>query len=618
MTTTHLADDDDRAARFARDAVPAIDGLYRHAFTLTRDRNDAEDLLQDTAARAYAGFGSFQPGTNLRAWMFTIMRNTFRTSAMKAARERTGDAIRALMDLAPKTARRVTGETEEDVPLDALRTGDVLRVRPGESVPVDGEVIEGRSSVDESMITGEPVPVEKTEGEKVTGGTLNKSGSFLMKAEQVGDDTTLNRIVQMVASAQRSRAPIQAVADKVAGYFVPAVVACALLAFVAWWALGPSPALSYAFVAAVSVLIIACPCALGLATPMSIMTGTGKGAQHGILIKNAEALETLEKIDTLVVDKTGTLTRGKPDLVDVKPQSDFDEQELLSLVAAVERGSEHPLAHAIVEGAQNRGAAILDASDIESVTGEGIQANVDKRLVAIGNEKMMERIGALEEGWRSTADEGRSLGQTVMFVAVDGAPAGLIAVADPIKETSRTAIAALHERGIKIVMLTGDSEATARAVASQVGIDEVEANVSPEDKHRKIEQLKSEGRRVAMAGDGINDAPALAASHVGIAMGTGTDVAIESAGVTLVRGDLVGVVQALVLSRATMRNIRQNLFFAFAYNALGIPVAAGVLYPWTGLLLNPMIAAAAMSLSSVSVIGNALRLRGLALPKFDT
>ena len=507
---------------------------------------------------------------------------------------------------------------EREVPLDELTSGDLLRVRPGDKVPVDGTLEDGSSAIDESMISGEPIPVKKSAGDPVIGGTVNQTGSFTMRATQVGADTMLSKIVQMVAEAQRSRAPIQRLADQVTGWFVPIVVLVAIVSFVVWAIWGPAPALAYALVNAVAVLLIACPCALGLATPMSIMTGTGKGAQHGILIKNAEALETLEKIDTLVVDKTGTLTRGKPDLVDVKPQSDFDEQELLSLVAAVERGSEHPLAHAIVEGAQNRGAAILDASDIESVTGEGIQANVDKRLVAIGNEKMMERIGALEEGWRSTADEGRSLGQTVMFVAVDGAPAGLIAVADPIKETSRTAIAALHERGIKIVMLTGDSEATARAVASQVGIDEVEANVSPEDKHRKIEQLKSEGRRVAMAGDGINDAPALAASHVGIAMGTGTDVAIESAGVTLVRGDLVGVVQALVLSRATMRNIRQNLFFAFAYNALGIPVAAGVLYPWTGLLLNPMIAAAAMSLSSVSVIGNALRLRGLALPKFDT
>ena len=369
---------------------------------------------------------------------------------------------------------------------------------------------------------------------------------------------------------------------------------------------------------AVTLTVAAIPEGLPLCVTISLSSGCSSMVKENVLMRKIAAVETLGSASIICTDKTGTLTRGKPDLVDVKPQSDFDEQELLSLVAAVERGSEHPLAHAIVEGAQNRGAAILDASDIESVTGEGIQANVDKRLVAIGNEKMMERIGALEEGWRSTADEGRSLGQTVMFVAVDGAPAGLIAVADPIKATSRTAIAALHERGIKIVMLTGDSEATARAVASQVGIDEVEANVSPEDKHRKIEQLKSEGRRVAMAGDGINAAPALAASHVGIAMGTGTDVAIESAGVTLVRGDLVGVVQALVLSRATMRNIRQNLFFAFAYNALGIPVAAGVLYPWTGLLLNPMIAAAAMSLSSVSVIGNALRLRGLALPKFDT
>jgi len=533
------------------------------------------------------------------------------------ARGSTSSALRALLELAPPTAMKIFGRGDErEVPLDELTSGDLLRVRPGDKVPVDGTLEDGSSAIDESMISGEPIPVKKSAGDPVIGGTVNQTGSFTMRATQVGADTMLSKIVQMVAEAQRSRAPIQRLADQVTGWFVPIVVLVAIVSFVVWAIWGPAPALAYALVNAVAVLIIACPCALGLATPMSIMTGTGKGAQHGILIKNAEALETLEKIDTLVVDKTGTLTRGKPDLVDVKPQPGFDEQELLSLVAAVERGSEHPLAHAIVEGAQSRGAAILDASYIESVTGEGIQANVDKRRVAIGNEKMMERIGALEEGWRSSANEGRSLGQTVMFVAVDGASAGLIAVADPIKETSRTAIAALHERGIKIVMLTGDSEATARAVASQVGIDEVEANVSPEDKHRKVEELKSGGSRVAMAGDGINDAPALAASHVGIAMGTGTDVAIESAGVTLVRGDLVGVVQALVLSRATMRNIRQNLFFAFAYNALGIPVAAGVLYPWTGLLLNPMIAAAAMSLSSVSVIGNALRLRGLSLPRF--
>ncbi len=484
------------------------------------------------------------------------------------ARGSTSSALRALLELAPPTAMKIFARGDErEVPLDELSSGDLLRVRPGDKVPVDGSVEEGSSAIDESMISGEPIPVKKNAGDTVIGGTVNQTGSFTMRATQVGADTMLSKIVQMVAEAQRSRAPIQRLADQVTAWFVPIVVLVAIVSFGVWAVWGPAPALAYALINAIAVLIIACPCALGLATPMSIMTGTGKGAQHGILIKNAEALETLEKIDTLVVDKTGTLTLGKPDLVDVQPRSGFTDGELLSLVAAVERGSEHPLAHAIVEGAENRGAAILDAANIESVTGEGIQANV----------------------------EGRQLGQTVMFVAVDGVPAGLVAVADPIKETSRTAITALHERGIK----------------------EVEANVSPEDKHRKVEELKSGGSRVAMAGDGINDAPALAASHVGIAMGTGTDVAIESAGVTLVRGDLVGVVQALVLSRATMRNIRQNLFFAFAYNTLGIPVAAGVLYPWTGMLLSPMIAAAAMSLSSVSVIGNALRLRGLSLPRFD-
>ncbi|GGC30752.1 copper-translocating P-type ATPase [Novosphingobium marinum] len=534
------------------------------------------------------------------------------------ARGSTSSALRALLELAPPKAMKIFARGDErEVPLDELSSGDLLRVRPGDKVPVDGSVEEGSSTVDESMISGEPIPVKKNAGDTVIGGTVNQTGSFTMRATKVGADTMLSKIVQMVAEAQRSRAPIQRLADQVTAWFVPIVVLVAIVSFGVWAVWGPAPALAYALINAIAVLIIACPCALGLATPISIMTGTGKGAQHGILIKNAEALETLEKIDTLVVDKTGTLTLGKPDLVDVQPRSGFTDGELLSLVAAVERGSEHPLAHAIVEGAENRGAAILDAANIESVTGEGIQANVEKRRIAIGNEKMMERIGALEDSWRLSADEGRQLGQTVMFVAVDGAPAGLIAVADPIKETSRTAITALHERGIKVVMLTGDSEATALAVAEQVGIDEVEANVSPEDKHRKVEELKSGGSRVAMAGDGINDAPALAASHVGIAMGTGTDVAIESAGVTLVRGDLVGVVQALVLSRATMRNIRQNLFFAFAYNTLGIPVAAGVLYPWTGMLLSPMIAAAAMSLSSVSVIGNALRLRGLSLPRFD-
>ena len=534
------------------------------------------------------------------------------------ARGSTSSALRALLELAPPTAMKIFGRGDErEVPLDQLSSNDLLRVRPGDKVPVDGTIEDGSSAVDESMISGEPLPVRKGAGDTVIGGTVNQTGSFTMRATRVGADTMLSKIVQMVAEAQRSRAPIQRLADQVTSWFVPVVVVVAMIAFIVWAIWGPAPALAYALINAIAVLIIACPCALGLATPMSIMTGTGKGAQHGILIKNAEALETLEKIDTLVVDKTGTLTLGKPDLVSVIVQPGYDETEMLGLVAAVERGSEHPLAHAIVEGAKKRGAPVQDASEIDSVTGEGIQGFVNDRKVAIGNDKLMQRIGALNEEWRSSAEKGRHLGHTVMFVAVDGKPAGLIAVADPIKETSRTAIAELHARGIRVVMLTGDSRATAQAVAEQVDIDEVHANVSPEEKHSKVEELKNAGRRVAMAGDGINDAPALAAAHVGIAMGTGTDVAIESAGVTLVRGDLVGVVQAIVLSRATMRNIRQNLFFAFGYNAIGIPIAAGVLYPWFGLLLSPMIAAAAMSLSSVSVIGNALRLRAVTLPRFQ-
>ena len=530
-----------------------------------------------------------------------------------AARERTGDAIRALMDLAPKTARRVTGETEEDVPLDALRTGDVLRVRPGESVPVDGEVIEGRSSVDESMITGEPVPVEKTEGEPVTGGTLNKSGTFLMRAGNVGADTTLNRIVEMVAKAQRSRAPIQAAADRVAGYFVPAVVGVALIAFAAWVALGPSPAVSYAFVAAVSVLIIACPCALGLATPMSIMVATGRGAQAGVLIRDAEALERLAKVDVLIVDKTGTLTEGKPTLTDAEPADGLSAVELLSLAAALERGSEHPLAEAIVAGAEARGAERLDATNFEAVTGKGVTGTVAGRAVALGNAALMSDLGVDHGPLAARARALQEQGRTAMFVAADGRPAGLVAVADRIKETTPDAIRALHAAGLRIVMATGDAEGTARAVAKTLNIDEVHAEVSPEDKHALVERLHGEGLSVAMAGDGVNDAPALAAADVGIAMGTGADVAVESAGVTLVKGDLNGVVRARRLAEATMRNIRQNLFFAFVYNAAGVPLAAGVLYPVFGVLLSPIVAAAAMSLSSVSVIGNALRLRTVRL-----
>ena len=529
-----------------------------------------------------------------------------------AARERTGDAIRALIDLAPKTARRVSDDGEEDVPLDQLKSGDILRVRPGERVPVDGVVTEGRSSVDESMITGEPVPVEKVAGEPVTGGTLNKSGSFLMQAQTVGDDTTLSRIVQMVASAQRSRAPIQALADRVAGYFVPAVVAVAVLAFLAWWALGPAPALSYAFVAAVSVLIIACPCALGLATPMSIMVATGRGAQAGVLIRDAEALERFARVDALIVDKTGTLTEGKPTLTDVEPQG-IDEAEMLTLVAALERGSEHPLAEAIVAGAEDRGARRKDSTDFEAITGKGVTGTVDGRSVALGNAALMADLAVETD---ALADRARALqaeGKTAMFVAIDGRAAGLVAVADRIKETTPQAIRALRDLGLRIVMATGDAEATAMAVARELGIDEIHAGVSPEDKNALVKQLKADGLSVAMAGDGVNDAPALAAADVGIAMGTGADVAVESAGITLVKGDLGGIVRARRLARATMRNIRQNLFFAFVYNSAGVPIAAGILFPVFGLLLSPMVAAAAMSLSSVSVIGNALRLRSSSL-----
>ncbi|MGR3452604.1 heavy metal translocating P-type ATPase [Pseudooceanicola sp.] len=530
-----------------------------------------------------------------------------------AARERTGDAIRALLDLAPKTARRVRDGKEEDVELDALRTGDILRVRPGESVPVDGVVTEGHSSVDESMITGEPVPVEKVAGEEVTGGTLNKTGSFLMEARNVGDDTTLARIVQMVASAQRSRAPIQAMADRVAEYFVPAVVGVALLAFLAWWIFGPAPALSYAFVAAVSVLIIACPCALGLATPMSIMVATGRGAHAGVLIRDAEALERFAKVDVLIVDKTGTLTEGKPALTDAEPAEGFEAADMLSLAAALERGSEHPLAEAIVAGAEDRGAPERHNSDFDSVTGKGVTGVVDGRKVALGNAALMADLG-VEPG--ALVDRAKTLqaeGKTAMFVAVEGRPAGLIAVADRVKETTPAAIRALHDLGMRIVMATGDAEATAQAVAGDLGIDEVHAGVSPEDKGALVRKLKAEGLSVAMAGDGVNDAPALAEADVGIAMGTGADVAVESAGITLVKGDLTGIVRARKLAEATMRNIRQNLFFAFVYNTAGVPLAAGILYPFFGLLLSPIVAAAAMSLSSVSVIGNALRLRAQKL-----
>ncbi|MCA0938482.1 heavy metal translocating P-type ATPase [Salipiger pacificus] len=530
-----------------------------------------------------------------------------------AARERTGDAIRSLLDLAPKTARRVKDGTEEDVPLDEVASGDILRVRPGESVPVDGVVTEGRSSVDESMITGEPLPVEKTEGAPVTGGTLNKTGSFLMRAESVGSESTLSRIVEMVSKAQRSRAPIQAMADRVAAWFVPAVVAVAGLAFLAWVVFGPSPALSYAFVAAVSVLIIACPCALGLATPMSIMVATGRGAQAGVLIRDAEALERFSKVDVLVIDKTGTLTEGKPTLTDAEPAEGKDNTELLALAAALERGSEHPLAEAITAGAREAGAPEREASDFEAVTGKGVTGRIGGQRVALGNAALMADEGLDLGPLKDRASALQREGKTAMFVAVDGRAAGLVAVADRVKDSTPEAIRALHKAGLRIVMATGDAEATAEAVAKDLGIDEVHAGVSPEEKHALVERLRKQGLSVAMAGDGVNDAPALAAADVGIAMGTGADVAMESAGITLVKGDLGGIVRARHLAEATMRNIRQNLFFAFVYNTAGIPLAAGILYPLFGILLSPIVAAAAMSLSSLSVIGNALRLREVKL-----
>ncbi len=530
------------------------------------------------------------------------------------ARERTGSAIRALLDLAPKTARRIGEDgSETDIPLDEVRQGDRLRVRPGDGVPVDGVVLEGRSSIDESMITGEPLPVEKTTGDAVTGGTLNRNGTLVMRAERVGDETMLSRIVELVARAQRSRAPIQGLADRVSYYFVPAVVLAAIAAFVVWSVFGPEPSMVHAIVAAVSVLIIACPCALGLATPMSIMTATGRGAQAGVLIRDAEALERFASVDTLIVDKTGTLTEGRPELTDVIPFGGFAEADLLSLAASLERGSEHPLAEAIVAGAEARGAKISAAEDFEATTGKGVKGKVEDRAVALGNAAMMAELGVDVADAGRQADDLRSEGKTAMFVAAGGRLVGIVAVADPVKATTAQAIRALHAKGLRIVMATGDNERTARAVAERLGIDEIRADMLPDGKHKLIEELRAGGAKVAMAGDGVNDAPALAAADVGIAMGTGADVAIESAGITLVKGDLTGIVRARTLAQATIRNIRQNLFFAFVYNALGVPVAAGVLYPVLGTLLSPMLAAAAMSLSSVSVIGNALRLRGVRL-----
>ncbi len=530
------------------------------------------------------------------------------------ARSRTSKAIKMLLELAPKTARRVTGDgKEKDVPLDQVQPGDVLRVRPGEKIPVDGVVQQGYSSVDESMVTGEPIPVEKKAGDRLIGATVNSTGSLLMLAEKVGGETLLAQIVKMVSEAQRSRAPIQKLADVVAAWFVPAVVIIAIITLIVWWQWGPEPRLAHAIVNAVAVLIIACPCALGLATPMSIMVGTGKGAQLGVLIKNAEALEIMEKIDMLVVDKTGTLTEGKPRLMSVIAAKNFSEEEVLILGASLERASEHPLAAAIVKGAEEKSLKLTAGEQFESVTGQGVRGRISDRQVALGNAKLMAAQNIDTTPLQKQADELRLEGQTVMFVAVDGELGGFISVADPIKSSTPEALKALHDAGIKVVMLTGDNKTTANAVAKKLGIDRVEAEVLPEQKTGIVKQLQAEGHIVAMAGDGINDAPALAQAHVGIAMGTGTDVAMESAGVTLVKGDLRGIARSRLLSQATMRNIRQNLFFAFIYNALGVPVAAGVLYPLFGILLSPMLAAAAMSFSSVSVISNALRLRKLSL-----
>jgi Cu+-exporting ATPase len=530
------------------------------------------------------------------------------------AREQTSGAIRALLDLAPKTARRINADgSEEEVSLEEIGIGDRMRVRPGEKVPVDGAVVEGRSSIDESMVTGESMPITKEPGTKVIGGTINRSGALVIEAEKIGSDTLLSRIVQMVAEAQRSRAPIQRLADHVSSWFVPLVVVIAILAFIAWSIWGPEPRFAFGLVAAVSVLIIACPCALGLATPMSIMVGVGRGAGAGVLIKNAEALERMEKVDTLVVDKTGTLTEGRPTLTAIRPGDGFTEDEVLRLAASLERGSEHPLGQAIVEAAEKRGLSLAEAADFDSPTGKGVIGNVDGKAIRIGNATFLAEAGVDTKLVADEADRLRRDGATAVYMSVDGVPAAIFAISDPVKATTPEAIAGLHEQGIRVVMLTGDNRTTANAVAKTLGIDEVEAEVLPDRKSEVVRRLREEGRVVAMAGDGVNDAPALAAADVGIAMGTGTDVAIESAGVTLLKGDLTGILRARLLSRATMSNIRQNLFFAFIYNAAGVPVAAGVLYPAFGLLLSPIIAAAAMALSSVSVISNALRLRATRL-----
>jgi Cu+-exporting ATPase len=534
------------------------------------------------------------------------------------ARDKTSGAIRALLDLAPKTARRVGEHGDEDVSLDDVSVGDRLRVRPGEKVPVDGEIMEGRSSLDESTVTGESMPVTKGEGARVMAGTLNTTGMFVMRADKVGRDTLLSQIVAMVAKAQRSRAPIQRLADQVAGWFVPAVIFVALLAFATWAVFGPEPRLAFGLVAAVSVLIIACPCALGLATPMSIMVGVGRGAELGVLIKNADALERMEKVDTLVVDKTGTLTEGKPKVVAVVAAKDsgLSDDEILKFAASVEHASEHPLAQAIVAAAKEKNIALLPVRGFDSPTGKGVIGMVERKRVVLGNAKFLAELSIDASALNDAAEQQRSEGATAIFIAIDGRTAGMLAIADPVKATTREALKALRDDGIRIVMLTGDNRTTALAVARSLGIDEVEAEVLPDQKSAVVEKFRAGGKVVAMAGDGVNDAPALAAADVGIAMGTGTDVAIESAGITLLKGDLTGIVRARRLSQATMSNIRQNLFFAFIYNAAGIPLAAGVLYPVLGLLLSPMVAAAAMALSSVSVVGNALRLRGEGVREF--
>ncbi|SHM01001.1 heavy metal translocating P-type ATPase [Vreelandella subglaciescola] len=530
------------------------------------------------------------------------------------AREKTSGAIKALLDLAPATARKLDDEGgESDVSLDQVKVGDRLRVRPGDKVPLDGEILEGRSNIDESLVTGEPLAISKKTGDQVIGGSMNQQGSFIMRADKVGRDTMLSQIVQMVASAQRSRAPIQGLADKVAGWFVPVVIVIAVIAFIVWSAFGPMPPMAYGLIAAVSVLIIACPCALGLATPMSIMVGVGRGAQNGVLIRDAEALERMEKVDTVVVDKTGTLTEGKPQVTKLVLANGFSEEDLMRYAGGLEKGSEHPLAHAILDKAKTMGLSVPDAEDFDSPNGKGVTGKIDGKAVLLGNRLLMESQNVDTSAFEEDADRLRKDGATVIFAAVEEQVCGLIAIADPIKETTEAAITALQKDGIRVVMLTGDNQTSAEAVARKLHIDEVKAEVLPEDKAKVVQQLKDEGRIVAMAGDGVNDAPALATADVGVAMGTGTDVAIESAGITLLRGDLMGIVEARHLSIATMRNIRQNLFFAFVYNSAGIPIAAGVLYPFLGILLSPIFAAAAMSLSSVSVIANALRLRTVKL-----